>query len=66
MEYGIRHQAEGAVQTHGGKNWRVIGALMASRTKLQCRGRWRNILDPRVVRTAGRTCKWTMEEKAKS
>jgi hypothetical protein len=29
-----------AVQTHGGKNWGAIAALVPGRTKTQCRGRW--------------------------
>jgi hypothetical protein len=55
-----------AVQIHGGKNWHAVGELVASRTKLQCRGRWRNVLDPRIVRTTGRTGEFTMKEKTKS
>jgi hypothetical protein len=32
-----------AVQTHGGKNWDAIAALVPGRTKNQCRNRWHNI-----------------------
>jgi myb proto-oncogene protein len=30
-----------AVQTHGGKNWDAIAALVPSRTVIQCYDRWR-------------------------
>jgi hypothetical protein len=35
-----------AVQTHGGKDWAAIAALVPSRTKIQCHDRWHNALDP--------------------
>jgi hypothetical protein len=44
-----------AVQTHGGKNWVAIAALVPGRTKTQCYNRWKNVLDPSVALTAGRT-----------
>jgi hypothetical protein len=54
-----------AVQTHGGKNWDKIAALVPGRTKSQCHSRWRNALDPSIDRTAGRTGKWTEDEDNK-
>jgi hypothetical protein len=33
-----------AAQTHGGKNWVAIAALVPGRTKQQCRDRWRILL----------------------
>jgi hypothetical protein len=44
-----------AVQTHGGKNWGAIAALVPGRTNDQCRHRWQGVLDPSVALTAGRT-----------
>jgi myb proto-oncogene protein len=38
-----------AVQTHGGKNWGAITALVPGRTKRQCRNRWHDVLDPSIV-----------------
>jgi myb proto-oncogene protein len=29
-----------AVQTHGGKNWDAIAALVPGRSRIQCRSRW--------------------------
>jgi myb proto-oncogene protein len=34
-----------AVQTHGGKNWDAIAALVPGRTKRQCCKRWTKYLD---------------------
>jgi uncharacterized protein (DUF2237 family) len=54
-----------AVQTHGGKNWNKIAALVPGRTKRQCRDRWHSALDPSVAPTAGRTGTWTVDEDLK-
>jgi hypothetical protein len=35
-----------AVQTHGGKNWDAIAALVLGRTRIQCWGRWKKLVDP--------------------
>jgi myb proto-oncogene protein len=35
-----------AVQTHGGKDWSVIAAMVPARTIIQCRGRWHKAVDP--------------------
>jgi myb proto-oncogene protein len=32
---------KGAIQTHGGKNWIAIAALVPGRTKIQCYQRWK-------------------------
>jgi myb proto-oncogene protein len=34
-----------AVQTHGGKNWWEIAALVLGRTSYQCRRRWKDVVD---------------------
>jgi hypothetical protein len=54
-----------AVQTHGGKNWNKIAAMVPGRTPKQCSNRWHNALDPSVTLTAGSTGKWTEDEDLK-
>jgi hypothetical protein len=54
-----------AVQTHGGKNWSAIAALVLGRTKIQCRNRWHKTLNPSIALTAGCTGKWTEDEDSK-
>jgi hypothetical protein len=54
-----------AVQTHGGKNWSGISALVPGRTKMQCTHRWYSILDPSIDRAGGRPCKWAEDEDIK-
>jgi hypothetical protein len=54
-----------AIQTHGGKNWGLISALVPGRTKKQCWGRWRDALDPGIDRANGRTGRWTAVEDSK-
>jgi uncharacterized protein (DUF2237 family) len=56
---------KGAVQMHGDKNWVVMAALVPGRTKFQCCRRWRDVLDPSIALTAGRTGKWTADEVIK-
>jgi hypothetical protein len=51
-----------AVQTHGGKDWAAIAALVPGRRTGQCRNRWRNVLNPNIDRVNGRTGKWTAAE----
>jgi hypothetical protein len=46
-----------AVQTHGGKNWGAIAAMVPGRTKKQCRDRWREFLDPSIDRVNGHQTK---------
>jgi hypothetical protein len=53
-----------AVQTHGVKNWVAIATLVPSRTRIQCKSRWR-VLNPSIDRTTGRKCKWEEDEKIK-
>jgi myb proto-oncogene protein len=50
------------VQTHGGKNWGAIAALVPGRTNIQCRDRWHNALNPSIDRANERTGKWTADE----
>jgi myb proto-oncogene protein len=54
-----------AVQRHGGKDWAEISALVPGRVESQCRHRWRNVLDPIIVRANGRTGKWAEDEDSK-
>jgi hypothetical protein len=49
-----------AVQTHGGKDWGAISALVLGRTNVQCYNRWNNVLDPNVDRASA--VKWTEDE----
>jgi hypothetical protein len=57
---------KGAVRMHGvRKEWYAIAALVPGRTKLQCKNRWREVLDPSVEWTPGRAHKWTTDEDAK-
>jgi myb proto-oncogene protein len=56
---------KGAVQTHGGKNWAAIAALVPGRTNQQCLHRWKYVLDPSFDRTTRRTGKWTENEDIK-
>jgi hypothetical protein len=54
-----------AVQTQGGKNWVAISALVPARTKIQCRKRWKEVLDPRIALTGGSKGKWAEDEDSK-
>jgi hypothetical protein len=54
-----------AVQTHGGKNWAAIAALVLGRTKNQCWERRRYVLEPNINRVDGRKVKWTEDEDSK-
>jgi hypothetical protein len=54
-----------AVLTHCGKKWGAIAALVPGRTKAQCYGRWRDILNPGIALEAGRTGKWAEHEVTK-
>jgi myb proto-oncogene protein len=47
---------------HGGKDWGAIAALVSSRTRGQCRDRWKDVLDPSIDRANGRTGKWAEDE----
>jgi hypothetical protein len=51
-----------AKQTHGGKNWAVIAAMVPGRTKNQCYHRWHHVLDPSIALTARRAGTWTADE----
>jgi hypothetical protein len=52
-------------QTHGGKNWGAISALIPGRTNKQCWSRWDNALDPSIDWAIGRMGKWTAAEDSK-
>jgi hypothetical protein len=54
-----------AVQRHGSKDWGAISALVPGRTRIQCRNRWHNALNPSIAPTAGREGKWTAVEDSK-
>jgi hypothetical protein len=51
-----------AVPTQGAKNWEAIAELVPGRTKVQCRNRWHNALDPSIGRMTARAGKWTADE----
>jgi hypothetical protein len=53
------------VQTHRGKTWEEIAALVPGRTRSQCRSRWCTILDPNIDRANQRTGKWVDDEDIK-
>jgi hypothetical protein len=54
-----------AAQTHGGKDWVAIAALVPGRTKKQCQKRWRNALDPSIDGVNGCTGTWKEDEDIK-
>jgi hypothetical protein len=54
-----------AVQTHGGKNWGAIAALVPGRTRRQCWDRWQFVLDSNIEGARGRAGKWTADEVSK-
>jgi hypothetical protein len=54
-----------AVQTHGGKNWVTIAALVPGRTRIQCSHRWHDILGPSITRVNGCKGAWKENEDIK-
>ena len=54
-----------AVQTHGGKNWDAIAALVPDRTKGQCRSKWHNASESSIHVTPVHTGTWTEDEDIK-
>jgi hypothetical protein len=54
-----------AVQTHGGRNWSAIAALVPGRTRIQCHNRWHDVLDPSINLANRRTGKWEEDEDIK-
>jgi myb proto-oncogene protein len=46
-------------------DWVAVAALVSSRTILQCRLKWKDVLDPSIDQATGRTGKWTEEEDIK-
>jgi hypothetical protein len=53
------------VQTHGGKNWGEIVALVKGRTQKQCLDRWKYVLDPNIGRANERKGQWAEDEVVK-
>jgi hypothetical protein len=51
-----------AVQTHSGKDWDAVAALIPGRTHKQCCNRWRAVLDPNIDQAIGHTGRWAAEE----
>jgi hypothetical protein len=58
-------ELKNAVQTHGGKNWEKIAALVPGRTKIQCRDRWHHCSVSNIDPTTARAGKWTAVEDSK-
>jgi hypothetical protein len=54
-----------AVQTHGGKNWCAIAALVSGRGEKQCCNRWNHALNPSIGLASARSGKWTEDEDIK-
>jgi myb proto-oncogene protein len=54
-----------AVQAHGENNWPEVAALVPGRMRIQCYNRWRDALDPSIVRAIGHTGKWTADQDIK-
>jgi hypothetical protein len=54
-----------AVQTHVGKNWDAISALVTGRTNIQCNKRWHSALKHSIDRANERTGKWLEDEDIK-
>jgi hypothetical protein len=54
-----------ALQTHGDGDWVAVAALVPGRTRNQCRGRWKDVLDPSIGGMTRRTGKWTPDEDDK-
>jgi ribosome recycling factor len=46
-------------------NWVAVAALVPSRSRIQCRHRWHDVLDPSIGRASGRAGKWTEDEDSK-
>jgi hypothetical protein len=53
------------VQSHGGKNWFAIAALIPGRAKKQCLDRWNYVLDPNMDQADVCRGKWTADEDSK-
>jgi hypothetical protein len=54
-----------ALRTHYYSGWVAISALVPGKTRIQCRHRWNDVLDPNIDRVSGRTGKWTAVEDSK-
>jgi hypothetical protein len=55
-----------AVQIHAGKGgWNAVAALLPGRSKVQCRSRWYNALDPSIEQASVRADNWTADEDSK-
>jgi myb proto-oncogene protein len=51
-----------AVQTHGGKHWGAIAALVPGRSEKRCWGRWHYFLNPSISKAN----EWVNGEKMKT
>jgi hypothetical protein len=54
-----------AAQTHGGKDWATVAALVPGRTKKQCRQRWHDSMAVNIDPMKARAGKWTADENIK-
>jgi myb proto-oncogene protein len=54
-----------AVQTHGGRNWTAIAALVPGRTKQQCDNKWYDVLYPSIDWANGSRGGWSADEEIK-
>jgi uncharacterized protein (DUF2237 family) len=54
-----------SMQTHGDQDWVTIAKMVSSRTNIQCRARWQDVVDPSITLRAGRMGKWTKNEDTK-
>jgi hypothetical protein len=54
-----------AVETHKGKDWEAISALVLGRTYVQCWNRWHDELNPSIDRTAPRKGRLATDENSK-
>jgi myb proto-oncogene protein len=54
-----------AVQAHGDKDWSAIYALVPGRSRVQCRNRWKDVLEPSLGRVKRQIGKWTAVEDIK-
>jgi hypothetical protein len=54
-----------AVQANGDKDWSALSLHIPGRSKIQCRDRWHNGLNPSIALMAGRKGKWEQDEDNK-
>jgi hypothetical protein len=61
----LDNKLKDAVETHKGKDWEAVAALIPGRTNLQCWNRRHDELDPSIDRMARRNGRWTADEHTK-